>query len=324
MRPQFSSVPREIGRSLGTIKREGPNLPKDCLWRDEEMRGLILPWMDVLRKAVHFEMPSPDPDAERANGWRDLLIQQKIKGVKPPFPALTVHCHTDNFELFTIWSQTIVNPMEVAIFLPDLDEEFDCDTAVWGRTFILPHGVYEWDALPYDLATNHAMMNKEEGTKGYAIRHPLGVYERTREIIKHAGGNPDTYDSEFALFDTLALRTFWSLCTAFDLGRVASTEKKIILPHQQSKKGATKNKKTKSFYEIHRIVYDPSKLPVPPAPPKGGTHASPRWHKRRGYWRTLRKSGKVVWVQACEVGNKSNGMVYKDYEVTGIIKQEDR
>ena len=313
MKPQFSSIPREIGRSLGIIKREGPNLSRDCLWRDDGLRGMLVPWLDVLRDAVHFEMPTPNPEAERENGWRSLLIEQKIKGIKPPFPVLTVYCDTKHFEMFTIWSQSIVNPVDIAVFLPD-GSEFDCDTAVWGRSFILYNSSDTWEAVPYDLATNYEMMNKEEGTKGYAIRHPIGIYERLQEFITSLGGEYGTYDSEFACIDTLALRAFWSLCTAFDLGRAVSTDKRIILPHQQSKKVATKSKKTKSFYEIHRIVYDPSKLPTPPAPPKGGTHASPRWHKRRGYWRRT-KLGKVVWVQACEVGKKSDGMVYKDYEV---------
>ena len=48
--------------------------------------------------------------------------------------------------------------------------------------------------------------------------------------------------------------------------------------------------------------------------PKGGTHASPRQHIRRG---TLRhyKSGKTVWVNAMVVGDPARGRIDKDYEV---------
>jgi hypothetical protein len=46
----------------------------------------------------------------------------------------------------------------------------------------------------------------------------------------------------------------------------------------------------------------------------GGTHASPRWHVRRGHWRTL-VSGKRVFVKECEVGNPEIGGVVKDYFV---------
>ena len=45
----------------------------------------------------------------------------------------------------------------------------------------------------------------------------------------------------------------------------------------------------------------------------GGTHASPRLHLRRGHPRQF-KPGEWTWVQPCVVGNKSLGMVHKDYK----------
>lgn len=49
---------------------------------------------------------------------------------------------------------------------------------------------------------------------------------------------------------------------------------------------------------------------------KGGTHASPRQHDRRGHLRRL-ASGKSVWVRPCTVGDPSKGRVYHDYKITG-------
>jgi len=46
---------------------------------------------------------------------------------------------------------------------------------------------------------------------------------------------------------------------------------------------------------------------------KGGTHASPVAHLRRGHWRTY-KSGRKSWVRAAMV-NGTDGMVVKDYKV---------
>lgn len=46
---------------------------------------------------------------------------------------------------------------------------------------------------------------------------------------------------------------------------------------------------------------------------KGGTHASPVAHLRRGHWRTY-KSGRKSWVNAAMV-NGTDGMVVKDYKV---------
>lgn len=46
----------------------------------------------------------------------------------------------------------------------------------------------------------------------------------------------------------------------------------------------------------------------------GGTHASPRWHMRRGHPRRL-PAGGYTWVRACAVGSRKNGMIHKDYEL---------
>jgi hypothetical protein len=46
----------------------------------------------------------------------------------------------------------------------------------------------------------------------------------------------------------------------------------------------------------------------------GGTHASPRSHMRRGYYRTSR-NGVRHWVQACMVMGGTPGFVHKDYKV---------
>lgn len=50
---------------------------------------------------------------------------------------------------------------------------------------------------------------------------------------------------------------------------------------------------------------------------KGGTHASPRLHDRRGHLRRLR-NGKNVWVKSHKVGDPSRGAVFHDY----VIKSE--
>lgn len=47
--------------------------------------------------------------------------------------------------------------------------------------------------------------------------------------------------------------------------------------------------------------------------PNGGSHASPRVHLRRGHIRRL--ENKNVWVNSCVVGDKSKGLVSKDYAV---------
>ncbi len=45
-----------------------------------------------------------------------------------------------------------------------------------------------------------------------------------------------------------------------------------------------------------------------------GTHASPRWHIRRGHFRQL-PDGRRIFVRECEVGDIARGGVIKDYRV---------
>ena len=47
---------------------------------------------------------------------------------------------------------------------------------------------------------------------------------------------------------------------------------------------------------------------------KKGTHNSPRLHLRRGHIRKL-YDGRKIWITACLVGNKKNGMIIKDYKL---------
>lgn len=63
----------------------------------------------------------------------------------------------------------------------------------------------------------------------------------------------------------------------------------------------------------HTVKIDPAKLRAR-GPDLGGTHSTPRWHIRRGHWRTI-TDGRRVFVRECEVGDKSRGGVVKDYEV---------
>lgn len=68
-------------------------------------------------------------------------------------------------------------------------------------------------------------------------------------------------------------------------------------------------------YDWRTVKIAPTK-PQAVGESRGGTHASPRLHDRRGHLRRLR-SGKNVWVKPCKVGNAALGTVFHDYEVVG-------
>ena len=64
-------------------------------------------------------------------------------------------------------------------------------------------------------------------------------------------------------------------------------------------------------YDWHTIEIEP---PKPKNEYQGSTHATPRRHQVRGYWRTY-KSGKRGWVKECWKGDATKGTVFKDYVV---------
>lgn len=66
-------------------------------------------------------------------------------------------------------------------------------------------------------------------------------------------------------------------------------------------------------WEYRVADIDPSRI-AEAAARLGGTHASPRWHIRRGHWRSL-GDGRRVFVRECEVGDPSRGGVVKDYRL---------
>lgn len=62
----------------------------------------------------------------------------------------------------------------------------------------------------------------------------------------------------------------------------------------------------------YRIINVPEP-PRPRAAPQGGTHASLKWHLRRGHWR--RCGGDRKWIDEYWAGDISRGVVIKDYTV---------
>ena len=86
----------------------------------------------------------------------------------------------------------------------------------------------------------------------------------------------------------------------------APSEKKSLINQKRKAKG-----KGPVIFDWHTVTVE---KPKPKQEPKGGTHASPRLHDRRGHWRTY-PSGKRGWVKACKVGDGGKGVVFKDYKI---------
>lgn len=72
-----------------------------------------------------------------------------------------------------------------------------------------------------------------------------------------------------------------------------------------------KRKGKAALYEWRTVTLERKRHGLPSAP-KGGTHASPRLHQRRGHW-SVSKLGKKYWRRETVVGNPDNGMLFHDY-----------
>lgn len=121
--------------------------------------------------------------------------------------------------------------------------------------------------------------------------------------VRHKDGTRFDYRTSYA---TGVLAFIAAFCESLDT--------KPVTGHQIIKR-ANWDKKIRQgkmpTYDWTTITIEPSK---PKQDPQGGTHAPPRWHERRGHWRTMKKTGKQVWVKNCEVGDKSRGAVFHDYK----------
>ena len=142
------------------------------------------------------------------------------------------------------------------------------------------------------------------GSKGYKKIKPFTYVVRDGQVlVAHEDGSKFDYKTSdatglIAMIASFTLELQKEAITAYEPTKRANHKKKI----RQGKMPT---------YDWKTILIEP---PKPKGPDQGGTHASPRWHERRGHWRTV-KSGKKVWVKNCEVGDKSKGAVFHDYQI---------
>ncbi len=114
----------------------------------------------------------------------------------------------------------------------------------------------------------------------------------------------DASDEAFTLIHLLAALNV-------DQGRCET----LPAPEKLNKKRAKKDRVPLFEYKILDIVVEVMQADkAAKKPHQGGTHASPRMHKRRGHVRRLR-SGRATWVRDTIVGKPGTGAVEKEYSV---------
>ena len=102
------------------------------------------------------------------------------------------------------------------------------------------------------------------------------------------------------------IRAITQACAALACTNVTT---EILRPNREARAA----RPASTLFDYHVLVLDPSRVREP-GEDRGGTHASPRTHLRRGHIRRHPTAGRI-WVNQCVVAPTSIGTVNKDYRV---------
>lgn len=140
-------------------------------------------------------------------------------------------------------------------------------------------------------------------TNGYS-KHPGFTYSRTYEGLRIATIE-ENHQGMDAARGVLAAIGQWLLSLTPQTQAYTPNAMPSLINSKRKAKG-----KPPALFDWHTVTIG-SRAEKGQA--KGGTHASPRLHDRRGHWRN-HPTGKRVWVNPCKVGDASKGVIFKDYK----------
>lgn len=127
--------------------------------------------------------------------------------------------------------------------------------------------------------------------------------ERVGQELRDEGRNLE----EFACREyATELHAVYGLLAALACTNVTT---EILRPNREARAA----RPASTLFDYHVLVLDPSRVREP-GEDRGGTHASPRTHLRRGHIRRHPTAGRI-WVNQCVVAPTSIGTVNKDYRV---------
>lgn len=172
---------------------------------------------------------------------------------------------------------------------------------------------YVWRVPVYFWAVPHKHCGKfsEDGNPQIVMAPSGSVCTKLHEeILKNSNMSSVDYTSAQATAAATFMQIYAGFCAAIHGHEVTFNE---VEPD------ATKNKMRRARGKMPLFTY--KVLTVGKKKRKsahqGGTHASPRSHLRRGYYRTSR-NGVRHWVQPCMVKGETPGFVHKDYKVEEV------
>ena len=185
-----------------------------------------------------------------------------------------------------------------------------------------------YDNLPFDTCWFEVSNPSDDGAARKTIgilcnqhggeKHLMVTLDGViRSYLRHGSDGhihvPANSSHEDTLFHTDIMDTVYVFCSILNCKNIRLQK---IEPDAALQKARAKRGKMPLFsYHVLDIKPDSSE----PSKTTGCTHASPRFHLRRGHIRRF-SDGTYTWVQACGVGDKKLGMVHKDYRFQAEAK----
>lgn len=147
------------------------------------------------------------------------------------------------------------------------------------------------------------------------VDHQPDVPDEHKTVISFAPDMPDEMKQSMLEFFVPTLRKALRYISAASAGALMGESLGFHKPTHAGNNAKRIRKGKAPLYEWTTVQIE-RKAPELPAAPKGGTHASPRLHQRRGHWVTS-KLGKRFWRSQTVVGKPENGMIFHDYKDGG-------
>ena len=194
------------------------------------------------------------------------------------------------------------------------DEARNC--AVCIPSFNTPPAENTWRLPAFGFSLPYENMGKRQadGTWQYEVHFISTFPDAVDTLARHAGFTDiNKYMEELHRSHTaFYLNAYLHLCAAIWTHEVTFTD---LPPHKGRNKTRRAQGKLPLFtYKVLTIGKQKRKSAY-----QGGTHASPRTHARRGFYR-VSKRGVRHWVQPCMVHGETPGFVDKDYKVEEVTQ----
>ena len=257
-------------------------------------------------------------DNERLAGMDDERVEQElVKHGDYATPLRTDHIKLPFNNIAMVYA---ISPSQYAILTLDCENSCVKHIVSWmqqaiagdarGCTIEFKPSNLAWDLYEQNKEKLDLINGQEDG----------GRFEASPEKEKNAlvslhPALPDKLKRGLLGFTTAIGRRAVRYIAASSGGLFIDETPVFYRPKSIGNNAKRKRKGKAPLYEWSTVQLE-RKIPELPAAPKGGTHASPRLHQRRGHWVTS-KLGKRFWRSESVVGKPENGMIFHDYKDGG-------